>query len=69
MAEVLAARAPKLDPDQLQTSAAVTTQIFAALLGTIVSSSPETRETWITELNRALTGYIAPILARAGAEA
>lgn len=70
VAEVLAARAPMLAPDQLQTSAAVATQIFAALLGTIVSSPPATRETWITELNRALTGYLAPILSESesGAE-
>ncbi|NEA35563.1 TetR/AcrR family transcriptional regulator [Streptomyces sp. SID13031] len=66
VAEVLAARAPKLPSDQLQTSSAVATQIFAALLGTIVSSPADTRETWITELNRALTGYLAPILAEAG---
>jgi len=67
VAEVLAARAPELPTDQVRTSAAVATQIFAALLGTIVSSPSATRETWITELNRALTGYLAPILAEAGA--
>jgi len=68
VAEVLAVRAPKLPPDRLQTSAAVATQIFAALLGTIVSSPPAARETWITELNRALTGYLTPVLSEAGAK-
>lgn len=68
VAEVMAARAPHLSAGQLQTSAAVATQIFAALLGTIVSVPAESRETWITELNRALTGYLGPILAEAGAE-
>ncbi|NIK54840.1 TetR/AcrR family transcriptional regulator [Kribbella shirazensis] len=61
VAEVLAARYPDLPPDRLETTAAVATQIFAALLGTIVSTPAAHRERWITELNQALVGYLTPV--------
>lgn len=61
VAEVLAARVPGLPAEQRDTAAAVATQIFAALLGTIVSVPAADRERWITELNRALVGYLSPL--------
>ena len=65
VAEVIAARAPDLPADRVETAASVATQIFAALLGTVVSAPEATRETWITELTNALVGYLTPILTEA----
>jgi AcrR family transcriptional regulator len=61
VAEVLAARYPDLPPERLETTAAVATQIFAALLGTVVSTPEAQRERWIAELNQALVGYLSPL--------
>lgn len=61
VAEIIGARVPDLPADQRDTAAAVATQIFAALLGTIVSAAPADRDRWITELNRALVGYLTPL--------
>jgi AcrR family transcriptional regulator len=61
VAEVLAARYPDLPADRLETTAVVATQIFAALLGTIVTTPAAHRERWITELNQALVGYLTPL--------
>jgi hypothetical protein len=47
--------------EQRDTAAAVATQIFAALLGTIVTVPASDRERWIAELNRALVGYLSPL--------
>jgi hypothetical protein len=57
----LAARIPDLPPTQRDTAAAVATQIFAALLGTVVTAPAPDRDRWITELNKALVGYLAPL--------
>jgi AcrR family transcriptional regulator len=67
VAQVLAARTPGLPAEQRDTAAVVATQIFAALLGTIVSVPASDRERWIAELNRALVGYLGPLEA-AGAQ-
>ncbi len=61
VAEVIGARVPELPAEQRDTAAAVATQIFAALLGTIVSVPATDRERWIAELNRALVGYLSPL--------
>ncbi|SFB48549.1 transcriptional regulator, TetR family [Amycolatopsis marina] len=58
IAEVLAARAPELTPEHRTTIAVVSTQIFGALLGTVVSAPEQEREKWITELKRALVAYL-----------
>jgi AcrR family transcriptional regulator len=61
IAEVIAIRLPGLPAERRETTAAVATQIFAALLGTIVSVPEADRERWIDELKRALVGYLAPL--------
>ncbi|GAA3830859.1 TetR family transcriptional regulator [Amycolatopsis thermoflava] len=61
--EVLAARAPSLPAAERRTTAVVATQIFGALLGTVVSAAEEEREIWIRELKRALQRYLEPVIA------
>jgi AcrR family transcriptional regulator len=60
---VLAARLPNLPADDVHRTAVVATQIFGALLGTILSADND-RDRWVTELKRALIGYLAPVGAR-----
>ncbi|WP_432944519.1 TetR/AcrR family transcriptional regulator [Kribbella sp. CA-253562] len=67
VAEVIAARAPDLPADRRQQTAVVATQIFAALLGTVLAAPAEDRESWIAEVNRALVGYLTPVLGDAPA--
>ncbi|PRX45119.1 TetR family transcriptional regulator [Prauserella shujinwangii] len=62
IAEVLTARVPDLPAARVRTIAVVSTQIFGALLGTVVSAPPAEREAWLTELKRALLGYLEPAL-------
>lgn len=57
---VLAARHPHLPAEDVRRTAIVATQIFGALLGTIVSAEDD-REQWVAELERALVGYLAPL--------
>jgi AcrR family transcriptional regulator len=58
---VIAARYPHLPAGDVRRTAIVATQIFGALLGTIVSADDGEREQWVTELERALVGYLAPL--------
>ncbi|MEU6641601.1 TetR/AcrR family transcriptional regulator [Saccharomonospora sp. NPDC046836] len=62
IAEVLAARAPDLPAGQLRITAVVATQIFGALLGTVVAAPAAERDPWVTELKRALQGYLEPVI-------
>jgi AcrR family transcriptional regulator len=58
---MLAARYPHLPAEDVRRTAIVATQIFGALLGTIVSADDADREQWVAELERALVGYLAPL--------
>ncbi|WP_236808181.1 TetR/AcrR family transcriptional regulator [Amycolatopsis albispora] len=62
IAEVIRTRRPELPADRVRTVAVVSTQIFGALLGTVVGAPAAERSRWVTELNRALVGYLAPVL-------
>ncbi|GAA1535194.1 TetR/AcrR family transcriptional regulator [Kribbella lupini] len=62
IAEIIAARAPGLPADRLAQTATVATQIFAALLGTVLAAPADDRESWIQELEQALIGYLTPVL-------
>ncbi|PXY30167.1 hypothetical protein BAY59_13190 [Prauserella coralliicola] len=62
IAEVLATRAPDMSEESVRTTAVVATQIFGALLNTVVAAPEAEREVWITELKRALRGYLEPII-------
>lgn len=55
---VIAARLPHLPADEVDRAAVVSTQIFGALLGTIVSASESDRPQWTAEVKRALVGYL-----------
>jgi AcrR family transcriptional regulator len=61
IAEVIAIRLPHLPPDEIHRTAVVTTQIFGALLGTIVSADDEDRKRWVAELKRVLAGYLGSL--------
>ena len=61
--EVLAARAPALPAADRRTTAVVATQIFGAMLGTVVGAAAGEREVWIRELKRALRRYLEPVIA------
>jgi len=56
--EVLTTRSPGTPAIRLRTIAVVTTQIFGALLGTVVSAPPADRDQWVAELKHALLGYL-----------
>jgi AcrR family transcriptional regulator len=62
IAEVLAARAPELPAERRYTTSVVATQIFGALLGTVLAAAEGERDRWVAELKRALLGYLHPIL-------
>lgn len=55
---VVAARLPDLPAEDVHRTAVVATQIFGALLGTILSAE-EDRDRWVTELKKALTAYLS----------
>jgi AcrR family transcriptional regulator len=57
---VLTARLPNLPAEDVHRTAVVATQIFGALLGTILSAEND-RDRWVTELKRALIGYLTPL--------
>jgi len=58
---VLSTRHPHLPAEDVRRTAVVATQIFGSLLGTIVAAEDEDRRQWVTELERALVGYLAPL--------
>jgi AcrR family transcriptional regulator len=60
ISSVIAARLPSLPADEVHRTAVVATQIFGALLGTILTAEDD-RDRWTTELKRALIGYLAPL--------
>jgi len=57
---VLATRLPNLPADDVHRTAVVATQIFGALLNTILVAEND-RDRWTAELKRALIGYLAPL--------
>ncbi len=59
--EVVAARYPHLPTEDVRRTSMVATQIFGALLGTIVTADGDDRKQWVAELERALVGYLAPL--------
>ncbi|MBW1599511.1 TetR family transcriptional regulator [Streptomyces sp. JJ38] len=59
--EVLAVRAPELEPERRHTTAVVATQIFGALLGTVLAAPEAERARWVAEVKRALSGYLRSV--------
>jgi hypothetical protein len=55
---VIALRLPDLPAGEVNRAAVVATQIFGALLGTIVSVGEAERPQWTAEVKRALGGYL-----------
>jgi AcrR family transcriptional regulator len=56
---VVAARLPDLPAQDVHRTAVVATQIFGALLGTILSADEDDRDRWVAELKRALSAYLS----------
>lgn len=63
---LLAARAGHLEGDQRQRIAAVGIQLFKGVLPMVLASEAATRGAVVTELKRALRGYLEPYLSRVG---
>ncbi|MBB1252989.1 TetR family transcriptional regulator [Streptomyces sp. OF3] len=59
--EVLALRAPDLPVERRRTVAVVATQVFGALLGTVVAAPEAERGRWVAELKNALVGYLRSV--------
>jgi AcrR family transcriptional regulator len=61
VAALLRARAPGLSTADVERAAMVAVQIVAALMGPIVAASGGERAALVTELKRALVGYLEPL--------
>lgn len=61
VATLIRLRAPHQHEDAVQRSAMVAVQIVAALMGPIVTATGNERDALVTELKKALTGYLAPL--------
>ncbi|PWV77263.1 DNA-binding transcriptional regulator, AcrR family [Prauserella marina] len=66
ISEVVQTRVPALPADRVRTVAIVATQIFGALLSTVVAAPEAEREIWIGELREALLGYLDPVIGEPG---
>jgi AcrR family transcriptional regulator len=61
VAALIRARAPQLPEETVELGATVAVQIVAALMGPIVAAEPDRRAALVTELKKALVGYLSAL--------